>query len=754
MKIKIDSYLKEIIEKSNNKTNKKFGFSDIDRINIFLIKQVLEKRQSLWIENSRDLDKFYEAVIFAASVYFFEENYREDKRTQPEIDDKYKNKKGKTFKVLNVKYDDNRKCNIIKLQGISKGNSVIVSLNLGDLDSSFTKLSDKATKNTRESIKPMLDFLLKSLDITEQIPSFPRKFAIVAQKNDFENCFKVLDKKIFPYVYIADSGHETPNLLLADCMFYVASDYETIKNHIFDKGIKVEIIIFIGNKYNHQIQQDIDREYFEQAIFIGEQKPDAGCLKWQWTLPEYQYFDDLPEGKIKTIEVKNEILGELIDKFIKNIHQLEQEHYVKLQARMLPYISYVYPLVVLAQDSRLKNRLGDLQHSFNKKSKQILGEEFIQVDIDWVDFHQQLVDDYQSILEQVDFENNAKTHELQQATETDYLLVPERQTIEVWKNEIKKLNWQKAKVISFSGLEKAEKKGIVTVLSLPDYDFYCSIRNSRHTVNWLLYDKEYQRYQDFVTKYDNELIQEYKSKDRKKLTGIDYPDDIKTESLDDLIDRIRSNKTDNNGYNTSYEDHIDKEIIFTDNCKKELSANSIIILIDKQNKPRKYKVSDLSVGDKIRVYENQHKEVLFDGVSKNAENDNFNEILNHSQLWKRKLKAHCANNKEIATLCNIKPSTVEGWLKPNSKTKFPQNINSLKYILGDDYHKIYKSNKDYNNIMIALGRDLSDEVSDYIISKQKGKLLSKFDDISIKEISEHNMPIKTIKKIEIIEKAE
>ncbi len=33
----------------------------------------------------------------------------------------------------------------------------------------------------------MLDFPLKSLDITEQIPSFPRKFAIVAQKNDFEN---------------------------------------------------------------------------------------------------------------------------------------------------------------------------------------------------------------------------------------------------------------------------------------------------------------------------------------------------------------------------------------------------------------------------------------------------------------------------------------------------------------------------------------------------------------------------------------
>ncbi len=746
----IIAFLEKIIEKSNTKISKKFSFSLIDTVNIFLTKFVLGKKHNLWFEvNGKYLGKFYEPIIFATTVYFFENNYCEDKKTKPKIGDKYQKGK-KRYEVIEIDCEMNGIENAIKLKCTNKKDKSVTTINSIE---GYNKLEETAQNSNRNTFQPMLNFIQKTLNEKENIPSFPHKFAIVTAKNDFESCFKELDKKAFPYTYIADSGQETPNLPSAYSMFFVMSSYETIQKYIFDKEIKLEAIVFIGNKYNHQIQQDINREYFKQAIFIGEQKPDVEVLKWHWTLPEYQYFDNLPEGKIKIIKVENATLSELIDKFIAYICQLEQEHYIQLQSRILPYISYIYPLVVLAKDSRLKNRLDDLQHSFNKKSEQILSEEFSKVGEDYTDFYQQLVSDYSGILEQFYFENNAKTHELQQATETDYLLVPERQTIEVWKNEIKKLNWQKAKVISFSGLKKVEKQSTVTVFSLPDYDFYCSIINSRHTINWLLYDEEYRRYKNFATKYDNELIQEYKSKDRKKLTGVDYPDEIKTESVDDLMDRMWNDETDKNEYITTYEDHIDKEIIFTDGHEIELSANSIIILIDQQNKPRKYKVSDLSIGDKIRVYENQHKEVLFEAVSKNNENDNFNKILKHSQLWKQKLKEYCANDKainEISDLCNVAFLTVEGWLKENSKTKFPKNIKPLKDILDNEYQNIYSSNKKYNSIMIALGRDLSDEISDYIIRKQKGEILSQFDDNVIKEISEHNMPIRTIKEIKII----
>ena len=53
--------------------------------------------------------------------------------------------------------------------------------------------------------------------------------------------------------------------------------------------------------------------------------------------------------------------------------------------------------------------------------------------------------------------------------------------------------------------------------------------------------------------------------------------------------------------------------------------------------------------------------------------------------------------------------------------------------------------------MIAAGRDLSDEISDYIINRSKGTFLSKLGQEIINTISEHNMPIRKIKSIEIVE---
>ena len=58
--------------------------------------------------------------------------------------------------------------------------------------------------------------------------------------------------------------------------------------------------------------------------------------------------------------------------------------------------------------------------------------------------------------------------------------------------------------------------------------------------------------------------------------------------------------------------------------------------------------------------------------------------------------------------------------------------------------------------MIALGRDLSDEIMDYIISNSnnKGKILSKFTNEEIISFVNQSAPLKTIKQIEIIETLE
>lgn len=747
------AYLEKIIEKSNNKINKKFDFSKFDTVNIFLINKVLSEKYNLWFQvDNHKLDSFYESVIFTLCVHYFEMNYCEGEKIKPKIDDKYKNKSGRIFKVLGIEYDNNRRCEIVKLEGVSRGNNALVSPNLSDLDNSYTKLSDEAKKNSRASIKPMLDFLKKALDITEQPPSFPYKFAIIAQKNEFEDGFKILDKKAFPYTYITDSGTKTPNIQLADSLFFVASNYYAIQEYVFDEDIKLEHIIFIGNKYNHQIQQDIDKNRFKQAIFIGDQNPDVDCLKWRWTLPEYQYFDDFTEGKIDAITVKNDILSGLIEKFISYVKQIEQDNIVNLQTRILPYISYIFSLVIPTTNSRLRNRIDDLKHNFQKQVEQILRDELGSIDVDYTEYCVNFIDDYNEILAQFYFENNAKTQKLKQLPETNCLLAPEQQTLEVWQDEIKKLNWQKVKIISLNGLKNIPKQKSITVLSIQDYDFYCSLKNSGCRIQWLLYEHEQKQYEKFVRKYDNELSAELNSKDRKKLTDIDYPNKVQEEQTDELINRIFNSKNTRSEYDTTYQDHIDKKIIFIDGSVVELATNSSVILIDNHEKPSKYKVADLSVDDKIRVYENQHKEILFNRLVEQND-DKFNEILKHSGLWKQGIKVYCTSDakiKEIANLCDVAFSTVEGWLKKSNTTKFPKNIRPLKGVLGDNYQAVYKSNKNYNSIMIALGRDLSDEVSDYIMRKTKGKLLGQFDDNSIKNISEHNMPIKIIKKIEII----
>lgn len=750
---KISEYLKKIVEKSNDAMSVEFGFSPFDRVNIYLVRRALNKQESLWLKPcDGNITKFYQSVLFAILIDFLKKNYLKNEKTQLKIGDRYQ-KGNKRYEVIEINFEYENIENPVKLKCTNKGNNFIRTIPLTTLINDYTKLDNSAGNSNRDTFKPMLDFLEKTLGVRRNIPLFPYKFAVVAQKNYFEDCFKQVDKKAFPYTYISDGGEETKSLPLSESMFFVVSNYATIQEYIFDKDICLDTIIFMENKYNCPLQQDIDRNCFQNGIFVGQQEPDVQqLLRWRWTLPEYQYFDGIEEGKIESIEVKNEVLTQKIVQFMEGIKQLEKDHCIDLK-KLCSYVGYIYALIVLSDNSRLKNGIDELSHSFQKKSKQVLGEAFSSTDSDYKEANRELVKGYQMILEQVYFQNNAKTQALKQTKETDYLLIPERQTLQVWRIEIKNLNWLNADVISFSKLKSLEKQCSITVLSLEDYNFYFAIRNSMHHIKWLLYDMEYRRYKNFSKRYDNKLIEEYKSNCRGKLMGIEYPDEMQPETIDGVIDRIVNNESDKSEYVTPYHNHIDKKITFSNNENIVLSTNSVVILIDKYDKPIKYKVADLSIGDRIRIYENQHKDVLFKIAANAGRQEIFKEILDNSKLWKDKLIQHCTNEEkitEIANECSVANNIVNGWLCDNSNTKFPQNVKPLKNILGNDYQQILKSKRNYNSIMIALGRNLSDEISDYIITGAKGELLKQFDDDSIKAISEHNMPIKTIKQIEII----
>ena len=753
----------------NTVINEKFNFSNFESINAYLIRKTILKKFNLWINvNKRDLDGFYRPVVYTLLVEFFKRNLANVDKLTPNLGDKY-HKQNKRFEVIKTGFKLGGR-DAVQLECISHGHNEKVSLYIDSLyedDNEYIKIDEDSGSSNRATFKQMTNLIKKAIGTNHNFSTFQNKFAIVCSKSHFEGSFTSKEREAFPYEYITKNGETVPNLPLTDFLFYVAPDYETIEEFVIDDGIDLDAVIFFGNKEVPQIQQDINRGSIKQVIYVGDQKLDINkLLTWKWTAPELKYFDeDTRKTKISPIRIENEELETITDKFIYYVQDIEDKYSINLRSIYL-YISYIFPIVIPSADSRLSNRILELDYFFKKKLKPVLVQEFSVIGIDHNQAYVELLAIYRDALSQVEYANNSKFEQLNQLInhssnskmkEVNYLLVPPRQTIDVWKHEVRKMNWHNTKVISISKLREIKKQSSVTVLALEDKDFFQEIYGGIHNVKWLLYENEYKKYTGFKNKYNNELIAEFQSQDRKRLSGIDYPEVSTTETAEDLIDRIFDKDfidDSNRGYETSYHDHIFKEITFVDDKSITLSANSSVILINQHNKAVNNRVGDLRVDDKVRIYENQHKDILFDSIVQSDKQGKFQQILEDSEKWKEILREYCTNDikvNEIANECGIASSTVEGWLKPDSSTMFPQSLGKLKDLLGQDFFKIYKSNKIYKSIMIAAGRDLSDEISDFIINKSKGSFLSELGHEIINTLSEHNMPIRKIKSIEIVE---
>ena len=100
----------------------------------------------------------------------------------------------------------------------------------------------------------------------------------------------------------------------------------------------------------------------------------------------------------------------------------------------------------------------------------------------------------------------------------------------------------------------------------------------------------------------------------------------------------------------------------------------------------------------------------------------------------------------------------------DDKERFPNSANNLiaikstlnDPILNDNFESIKRSKRFYRGIMISLGRDLSDDVMEYIVSggKSIGKILSNFTKDEIEIFIQKAAPERTIKNISITEEDE
>ena len=104
-------------------------------------------------------------------------------------------------------------------------------------------------------------------------------------------------------------------------------------------------------------------------------------------------------------------------------------------------------------------------------------------------------------------------------------------------------------------------------------------------------------------------------------------------------------------------------------------------------------------------------------------------------------------------------STLQNWTKVESNVKFPQKPKDLLVLkkeinsdyLNENFGEIRKNRSAYNGIMIALGRDFSDEISDYIRINKKGELLKQFSEQQIQQFVNQNAKERIIKTIKAID---
>ena len=197
-------------------------------------------------------------------------------------------------------------------------------------------------------------------------------------------------------------------------------------------------------------------------------------------------------------------------------------------------------------------------------------------------------------------------------------------------------------------------------------------------------------------------------------------------------------------------------------------------MLDDNNQKRRVRVCNLKSKDQIRVYSNTSKEILFETATKQDNNGRLSEIENHSKLWKQCLSDYYQTKgfgfSEEDLLQELKNNgstvtsviTLKNWLNKKSTVKFPQKKKDLSAIasclnssiLNSQLSSIVKSKETYSGLMIALGRDLSDEIMDYILYDKKGQILASFSDAEIATITDNSAPLRTINNISITEEDE
>lgn len=782
-----EKYLYELKKKCRESLQREynldqFDFNDFKIINAFLINKVIFNNDFNLLINildKKERRKLYVPAILITAIFSFYKNYIHnlDFPYLPAVGEIVQ-QRGRRLKVIEIT-DEKR----YRLQSIDKQKTFQETDEEGIKTFFVTTgdLSERIVRQKFDHYKELFDSIFSG--IGDKLPSkFEHKSVIVAKTEIIEKLkeFKIGSKKIYssiPFQYISKNNTRHENLPI-DPMIYIVNEYETIREFVFNEdNVKVDTIIFIGEtKYKDwliSISNDLMRGKLKNAIFIGESDIDSfpNLHKWNWTSPELEKLHNVETGYVNIIEVENEILSRSLKEFDLLVKKIEHDFSIELND-LHRYIKILFSFVIPFPESRLKNQIISHRIVFERECEEILQEQFYRVNEDYSAHYSQLIEYYNKILHAI-VDNRGKLDELVKFKK--FSLVVPKDLIQIWQEEIDIFDLKKVKIISYKDFKQMSEENPKKVFFLAFYgnEFLKTILSSQHNISLLLYKEEKERFKAYLQRLKRYLEKEFSSSDRKKLCEIDYPKESPVEDISDMIERhYHYNVEDSiDHYDSCQTVSIDYKLTFEDGELKILNSHRSVILL-KGGQRRKERISNLIEGDKVIIYENTTREQLYDIAIKEDKEGRFQQIEEDSKTWKSLLREFfqhiCIGDFEKLYellkengLSLKSEVTLKRWLSEEDREKFPASIRNLIAVkktinnleLDEKFDSIKRSRKSHRSIMIALGKDMSSEIMEYIITepKVKGKILEQFSDPQISKFIDANAPIRQIKKIEIVE---
>jgi hypothetical protein len=530
----IEKYALELSGKANSFLKSEyhidsFKISNFQAINFFLIDKALNTNKNLFIESfDKELPSITQfPTVLATALSLFFKNYCDDKTTY-EIGEILQ-KDGVRFEIIGVKDDK------YKLRTNVKGgySTEFSKKEIKKYIVTNADLSNRRVKTQFDDYKKLFNLVFQ----TDYVPSkFNYKSAIILEKKGFDveiknqNYTDIDILKAIPIRWISKKGTESWNHIPIEPMILCVPDFETLEEYVLEKGIKIESLIVIGkNKYKDNDLTKIKRYLREgeipNCVILGNEgfeDNNEQFIKWRWTYEEFAILEDLSLGEIEALQIQESQFETAINSLQSFLCQIESTYSINLND-VKTLRKFLFPLVLSKEsNSRNANQLEYVKHLLLKVSKECIIENLYNQNIN---ANQEIKKAEVLIGEIFNMFKNDK-FKLLNSLDSDVIIVPEL-LLPNWKNEFK----SKIKLLSLKEFLKTQHNCIsvkqVVVLSIfgngmQPFDVVSNFLNTKHQYKILCYQEEWEILENLKNRHFNEIIKEYTSIDREKITGLKY----------------------------------------------------------------------------------------------------------------------------------------------------------------------------------------------------------------------------------------